>query len=379
MSDATRPERSAAPRPTLPPIPAPDPAVEAAAWARQGELTKPAGSLGRLEALGVQLAALQRRLPPRVERAAVLVCAADHGVVAEGVSAYPREVTAHMVANFLRGGAAINRLAEALGAEVWVLDVGVDAELAPHPRLLSAKVRRGTRNLAREDALTPAEASAAWEAGRRAAAQALAGGAEVFVPGDMGIGNTTAAAALVAALTGAAPEAVIGPGTGVGAEGRARKCAAVAAARGEAPGDAIDSALVFATGRELGVALSNLGGGRRGRVGVREGVDPRRPEALELGATVELGLAASLGSSLTVVGVGHAGRVRFRRRRRRQTSIFVIFSSRAGPRGTCTCTTSPRLWPISALPTGDSLEILFCDGSASAEPTICSFCDLPVF
>jgi len=155
--------------------------------------------------------------------------------------------------------------------------------------------------------------------------------------------------------------------------------AAVAAARGEAPGDAIDSALVFATGRELGVALSNLGGGRRGRVGVREGVDPRRPEALELGATVELGLAASLGSSLTVVGVGHAGRVRFRRRRRRQTSIFVIFSSRAGPRGTCTCTTSPRLWPISALPTGDSLEILFCDGSASAEPTICSFCDLPVF
>jgi nicotinate-nucleotide--dimethylbenzimidazole phosphoribosyltransferase len=230
MSDATRPERSAAPRPTLPPIPAPDPAVEAAAWARQGELTKPAGSLGRLEALGVQLAALQRRLPPRVERAAVLVCAADHGVVAEGVSAYPREVTAHMVANFLRGGAAINRLAEALGAEVWVLDVGVDAELAPHPRLLSAKVRRGTRNLAREDALTPAEASAAWEAGRRAAAQALAGGAEVFVPGDMGIGNTTAAAALVAALTGAAPEAVIGPGTGVGAEGRARKRAAVAAA-----------------------------------------------------------------------------------------------------------------------------------------------------
>ncbi|GLV48336.1 nicotinate-nucleotide--dimethylbenzimidazole phosphoribosyltransferase [Thermus sp. LT1-2-5] len=197
---------------------------------RMEELTKPPRSLGYLEEVAVRLAAIQGRVKPELGRGAVVVAAADHGVVAEGVSAYPQEVTRQMVLNFLRGGAAINQLALAADCEVYVLDVGVKGELPDHPRLLKRKVREGTRNLAAEPALTREEAERALLAGREAARRALAEGATLLAAGDMGIGNTTAAAALTAGLLGLAPEEVVGRGTGVGEAGLRRKREAVARA-----------------------------------------------------------------------------------------------------------------------------------------------------
>jgi nicotinate-nucleotide--dimethylbenzimidazole phosphoribosyltransferase len=208
-----------------------DTAAMATARAHQDDLTKPPGSLGRLEELAVQLAGIRRRDAAPLGPAAVLVCAADHGVVAEGVSAYPAEVTPQMVLNFLGGGAAINVLARQVGARVVVLDVGVAGELPQHPALLSRKVRAGgTANLVTGPAMTRDEARAAVEAGIEAA-WALAGeGVEALAVGDMGIGNTTAASAVVAAVTGAPAAEVVGRGTGVDDAGLARKVAAVDAA-----------------------------------------------------------------------------------------------------------------------------------------------------
>lgn len=186
-----------------------------AAWARQDNLTKPARSLAHLEELGVRLAAIQENLRPVLGRGAVIVCAAEHGVTAEGVSAYPSEVTGQMVLNFLRGGAAINQIAQTSEADVWVVDVGVCADFADHPALLRAKVRPGTGNIAREPAMTRAQAEAAIAAGMEAARVGIRKGATILAAGDMGIGNTTAAAALTAALLGRSAEAVTGRGTGV--------------------------------------------------------------------------------------------------------------------------------------------------------------------
>jgi nicotinate-nucleotide--dimethylbenzimidazole phosphoribosyltransferase len=186
-----------------------------AAWARQDQLTKPRRALAYLEELGVRLSAIQQNLRPELGRGAVIVCAADHGVSAEGVSAYPAEVTAQMVRNFLRGGAAINQIAQAAHAEVWVLDVGVRAEFDDHPALLRAKVRPGTGDIALEAAMTPAQAQEAIGAGMEAARRAIREGATLLAAGDMGIGNTTAAAALTAAFLGLPAEAVTGRGTGV--------------------------------------------------------------------------------------------------------------------------------------------------------------------
>ncbi|WCM39733.1 nicotinate-nucleotide--dimethylbenzimidazole phosphoribosyltransferase [Thermus antranikianii] len=201
-----------------------------AAWRRMERLTKPPRSLGHLEEVAVRLAAIQGRLKPELGLGAVVVAAADHGVVAEGVSAYPQEVTRQMVLNFLRGGAAINQFARVAECEVYVLDVGVKGELPQHPRLLSRKVREGTDNLAQGPAMSLEEAERALQAGREAARQAIAQGATLLAAGDMGIGNTTAAAALTAALLGLPPEAVVGRGTGVGEEGLRRKREAVARA-----------------------------------------------------------------------------------------------------------------------------------------------------
>ncbi len=186
---------------------------------RQNNLTKPPGSLGRLEELGVRLAAIQQTLKPRLGKGAVVVAAADHGVTAEGVSAYPAEVTPQMVLNFLAGGAAVNQIARAANAEVYVLDVGVNGpEFPAHERLLAARLRPGTGNIAREPAMSPAEALAALQAGENAARRAISEGAEVLAAGDMGIGNTTAAAALTAALLGLPASEVTGRGTGVADE-----------------------------------------------------------------------------------------------------------------------------------------------------------------
>ena len=199
-----------------------DPEVFAQARLRMDQLTKPPRALGYLEEVALRLAALQGRVKPELGRGAVVVAAADHGVVAEGVSAYPQEVTRQMVLNFLRGGAAINQFALAADCAVYVLDVGVVGELPDHPGLLKRKVRPGTANLAQGPAMTPEEAERALLAGREAARRAIAEGATLLAAGDMGIGNTTAAAALTAALLGLPPEAVVGRGTGVGEEGLRR-------------------------------------------------------------------------------------------------------------------------------------------------------------
>ena len=197
-----------------------DAEAEAAAREHHDRLTKPPGSLGRLEALGIRLAALAgTHPPPRPAPAAIAVFAGDHGVVEEGVTAWPQEVTGQMVANFVAGGAAINVLARQHGASVTVIDVGVATDLAglglADSRLLHRNVRRGTANLANEAAMTIADAQAALDVGAAVAADLVTAGAAALVTGDMGIGNTTPAAALIAAFTGRTPADVTGRGAGI--------------------------------------------------------------------------------------------------------------------------------------------------------------------
>jgi nicotinate-nucleotide--dimethylbenzimidazole phosphoribosyltransferase len=193
-----------------------DAAAVAAARERQDLLTKPRGSLGVLEDVSVQLAGLAGACPaPLPEPAVVAVFAADHGVHAQGVSPWPQEVTAQMVANFVAGGAVINALAAQAGAEVLVVDVGVAADIDTVPGLLPRKVRRGTRDLAVEPALTRDEVRAALEVGVEVARDLVAAGNRCLLTGDMGIANTTASAALVSVFTGASPAEVTGRGTGV--------------------------------------------------------------------------------------------------------------------------------------------------------------------
>ncbi|BBX02080.1 nicotinate-nucleotide--dimethylbenzimidazole phosphoribosyltransferase [Mycolicibacterium moriokaense] len=210
------------------PVDPPDPDIAVAARARQRRLTKPSGSLGRLEDLSVWVASCQGLCPPRqFERARVVVFAGDHGVAAAGVSAYPAEVTAAMVANFDAGGAAINVLAEAAGATVRVVDIAVDVEQPLTPSIGTHKVRRSSGDISVEDALSDDEVTAAIDAGRRIADEEVDSGADILIAGDMGIGNTTPATALIAALTDSEPVAVIGRGTGVDDAGWARKTAAI--------------------------------------------------------------------------------------------------------------------------------------------------------
>ena len=174
----------------------------AAAWGRLDRLTKPPRSLGQLEEWVARYCAIRGEVPPPPLRAGALVFAVDHGVTEEGVSAYPAEVTAQMVLNFLRGGAAVNALAREQGALLRVVDAGVRGDLPPHPGLLARKAARGTRNFLREPAMTAAEAEAAVRAGFGAAQEMAKEGVTALALGEMGIGNTTAAAALSAALLG---------------------------------------------------------------------------------------------------------------------------------------------------------------------------------
>ncbi len=210
-------------------------ALEEAAWRRLDRLTKPPGSLGKLEALAARLAAIQGTERPALGPGAVVVAAADHGVAAEGVSAYPPEVTYQMVLNFLAGGAAINQIAAEADARVYVLDVGVNGPAFPEAEgLIRARVRPGTGNLVREPAMREEEAESAFSAGYEAGKRALEEGATLLAAGDMGIGNTTAAAALTAAFLGLSPAEVTGRGTGVEGAAYARKLRAVEAALGRA-------------------------------------------------------------------------------------------------------------------------------------------------
>ena len=209
------------------PVAPPDTAAAAAARARQDTLTKPPGALGRLEDLSVWVSSCQGHCPPRqFERARIVVFAGDHGVARSGVSAYPPEVTSQMVANIADGGAAINALADVAGATVRVVDLAVDAD--PLSTQIGAhKVRRSSGDIAKEDALTEQQTRDAIDAGRQIADQEVDAGADILIAGDMGIGNTTAATVLVAALTGVEPVAAVGYGTGIDDAGWARKTVAV--------------------------------------------------------------------------------------------------------------------------------------------------------
>ncbi|MFC4454233.1 nicotinate-nucleotide--dimethylbenzimidazole phosphoribosyltransferase [Deinococcus sonorensis] len=203
---------------------------------RQAQLTKPTGALGLLEDLSVRLAGVFGTPTPAPRGAAVIVAVGDHGVVAEGVSAYPPEVTPAMVANFLAdtpfgpGGAAVNALARTVGARVYVADVGVNATLPDHPALISVKVRRGTRNLRHEPALTRDEVIQAILAGAALAAEAIRNGADLLIPAELGIGNTTPASAVTARLLQREVPGLTGRGTGVDDATLARKQAVIEAA-----------------------------------------------------------------------------------------------------------------------------------------------------
>jgi nicotinate-nucleotide--dimethylbenzimidazole phosphoribosyltransferase len=211
----------------IPAIPPLDSDAQAAALARQNMLTKPQGSLGRLEALSVQLAAISGKPRPSVTRKAVIVMAGDHGVAAEGVSAYPAEVTPQMVLNFVHGGAAINVLARQAQARVVVVDVGVAADLPPVPGLELRKVARGTQNMAKGPAMTRAQAEAALQVGMDVVGAEIAKGLDLVATGDMGIGNTSPSAAIVSVMTGRPVAQVTGRGTGVDDAGLARKVAII--------------------------------------------------------------------------------------------------------------------------------------------------------
>ena len=208
-----------------------DAGAMAAARELQARLTKPAGSLGTLEDLSVRLAGLAGACPPPIPQpAAVAIFAGDHGVHAQGVTPWPQEVTGQMVANFLAGGAVVNAFARQVGASVTVVDVGVLGPVPDAAGLIQANVRRGTRDLTVEPALTRSEARQAVEVGIRVAEDLIAGGARCLLTGDRGIANTTPSAALIAVFTAAAPETVTGRGTGVDDATYTRKVGVVTAA-----------------------------------------------------------------------------------------------------------------------------------------------------
>jgi nicotinate-nucleotide--dimethylbenzimidazole phosphoribosyltransferase len=210
-----------------------DASAARAARERWGTRAKPPGSLGRLEDLGVHLAAIAGRCPPPVPaRPAVAVFAADHGVARDGVTAWPQDVTAFMVAGMAAGGAAVNALAATVGATVHLIDVGVAAPVDHVAGVRQAKVRAGTASLLHGPAMTIAEARAALAVGAEVAADLVAAGADCLVGGEMGIGNTTPSACLVAALTGHPPDAVTGPGAGLPADRLDHKRRVVATALG---------------------------------------------------------------------------------------------------------------------------------------------------
>ena len=198
--------------------------------ARIDAKTKPPGSLGRLESIAIQLGLIQRSSTPRIVAPQLLVFAADHGIAVEGVSAYPQEVTWQMVMNYLARGAAVNVFASAAGLSLKVIDAGVRHAYDPHPDLIDRKIADGTRNLAREAAMSIAQAEQAIAAGASLMRALATKGTNVIAFGEMGIGNTTAASALMARLTGLPLDACIGRGSGLNDSGLARKRVVIEAA-----------------------------------------------------------------------------------------------------------------------------------------------------
>jgi len=207
-----------------------DEPARAAAQARQGQLTKPPGALGRLEGLAIQLAAMQGREKPEVEHVFIGVFAGDHGVAAEGVSAFPQAVTAEMVKNFARGGAAISVAAKQLDATLEVVNLGTAFDAGNLPGVLQCNLGRGTANFAQGAAMSESQLAAALEVGRDSAARAQQAGAQLYIGGEMGIANTTAAAALACALLQLSPQQLAGPGTGLDQAGVQHKAQVIARA-----------------------------------------------------------------------------------------------------------------------------------------------------
>ena len=225
------------------------------ARARQDTLTKPMGSLGRLEELSVLLAGIFGEPIPKIQRKAVILAAADHGVVAEGVSAFPQDVTPQMVLNFLGGGAAINVLARHAGASIVILDAGVASDLEPHPVLRSVKIGRGTANMALGPAMTRQQAIQSIETGIETANEQIAEGADLIACGDMGIGNTTSSSAITAVIADADPLTTTGRGTGIDDEGLSHKVGVIRRAidvNRPDPKDGLD-VLIKVGGFEIGV------------------------------------------------------------------------------------------------------------------------------
>jgi nicotinate-nucleotide--dimethylbenzimidazole phosphoribosyltransferase len=239
-----------------------------AALARQEQLTKPSGSLGQLESLGVQLAAITGTCPPPVPRQpTVAVFAGDHGVVRSGVTPWPQDITAQMVGNFVRGGAAINVLANEVRAAVHVIDVGVATDLSSLDGVMHHNVRRGTDDLSLGAAMSIDDARAALDVGAAVAAELVGRGHDLLVTGEMGIGNTTPAAALVAAFTGHDAHAVTGRGTGIDDAMLAHKTEIVAKAVGRVSTNSDPvSVLAEIGGLEIGALAGYIIGGAAARV-----------------------------------------------------------------------------------------------------------------
>lgn len=201
--------------------------ARAAALARQGQLTKPPGSLGRLEEIAVRFAAWQGVEKPELDRVHISIFAADHGVAEEGVSLFPQAVTAEMVRNFARGGAAISVLARQLNATLEVINLGTVSVVEPLDNVRDERIAAGTANFARQPAMSVAQCAAALQAGRNAALRAKQRGVQLFIGGEMGIANTTSASAIACALLSAAPESLAGPGTGLDSAGVTHKAAVI--------------------------------------------------------------------------------------------------------------------------------------------------------
>ena len=245
-----------------------------AAEARQATLTKPPGSLGRLEELSVRLAGMQGTARPAIRRKTIIVAAGDHGVVAQGVTAYPQEVTAQMALNFLSGGAAISVLARQAGIELVIVDAGIATALPEHPALRALGIGRGTADMTMGPAMAREQAEACVSAGAALALEAAEHGADAIGTGDMGIGNTTASSAIVAALTGRPPSETTGRGTGRNDAALAAKAAVVEralAVNGPDAGDPLD-VLAKVGGFEIGVLAGvALGGAHARRAVVLDG------------------------------------------------------------------------------------------------------------
>ena len=257
---------------TAPTIAPPDPTLAGALRAKIAGLAKPGGALGRLEDLAVRIGTIQGRMEPRVERVRAYVFAGDHGLNAEGVSAYPSAVTAAMVATFLAGRASVNALARACGVEVVVVDAGVDADLAPHPDLIDAKIRRGSRNAAREPALTVAEVGQALVQGVAFAEAAADEGIDALIPGEMGIGNTASAALIMHRLAPAPLEACIGAGAGHDTAGLERKARVLERAADRSDATAPLDVLAEFGGLEIAMMTGLiLGGAARRRIIIVDG------------------------------------------------------------------------------------------------------------